>query len=362
MYGLYVHIPYCHQKCAYCDFYTLKNQQVPNEYIDALLACFEQYAPRDSKGAVQAPSTVYFGGGTPSLLTPAQIEKMLVFFAPSAGAEITMEANPESVHLNKLVGWHSAGVNRLSLGVQCADDEVLKQLGRLHTTQQAKQTLDLARKAGFENISGDIMLALPNYSNKIFDDTLSLLKNAGVQHISSYLLKIEPKTLFGKHRPQGLPSDDAAADFYLYATEQLEQAGYLQYEVSNYAKQGYESKHNLLYWDVADYLGIGPAAYSALQGERFSFKAAIHPFLKQDFLVRQDEAVTVEDYIMLRLRLNEGLSSKNLFERYATALTAQQEQYLELLTKQGLAVKKNDAWCLTPQGMLVQNSILSTLI
>ena len=249
MFGLYLHIPYCRQKCRYCDFYSAAcSSGVPEGYIDALCREMDRFAGDGAK----RPDTLYFGGGTPSLLTPAQAERLICRADPAAGAEITLEANPETVTLSLLRDFRLAGVNRISFGVQTAFDESLARLGRRHTAEQSRSALHLAAKAGFENISGDVMLALPSYSEAELDATLQLLSEGGCTHISSYLLKIEPNTVFGRRPPENLPDDDAAADFYLSAVEKLAALGYRQYEISNFAKPGSESRHNLIYWDCGE--------------------------------------------------------------------------------------------------------------
>ena len=266
--GLYLHIPYCFSKCRYCDFYSHPGERgVPDAYVDALLRELHRFAP----DAPLRPDTVYFGGGTPSLLTPAQAKRLIRAADPVPGAEITLEANPETVTEESLQGFRAAGVNRISFGVQSARDSQLRTLGRPHSAKQARAAFAAARHAGFENISGDIMLALPHYTQAEFDETLELIEKGGATHISAYLLKIEPDSAFGKHPPEGLPTGDEAADFYLYAVEQLEHHGYRQYEISNFAKPGYEGRHNLIYWDCGDYLGLGPAAHSCMGGKRFCY-------------------------------------------------------------------------------------------
>ena len=235
--GLYLHIPYCFSKCRYCDFYSAPGQRgVPTQYVDALLRELARFAPE----APLHPDTIYFGGGTPSLLSPADAARLIAAAAPAPGAEITLEANPETVTEQTLCGFREAGVNRISFGVQSARDSQLKTLGRPHTAKQARAAFAAARRAGFTNISGDIMLALPHYTQAEFDETLELIAEGGATHISAYLLKIEPDSAFGRHPPEGLPSPDEAADFYLYAVEHLEHHGYRQYEISNFAKPGYE--------------------------------------------------------------------------------------------------------------------------
>ena len=235
--GLYLHIPYCFSKCRYCDFYSAPGQRgVPPEYPDALLRELHRFAP----DAPLRPDTIYFGGGTPSLLTPDDVARLIEAAQPRPGAEITLEANPETVTEETLRGFRAAGVNRVSFGVQSARDSQLKTLGRPHTAKQARAAFAAAQRAGFTNISGDIMLALPHYTQAEFDETLELIENGGATHVSAYLLKIEPDSAFGRKPPEGLPTSDEAADFYLYAVEQLEHHGYQQYEMSNFARPGYE--------------------------------------------------------------------------------------------------------------------------
>ena len=354
-FGLYLHIPYCLAKCRYCDFYSAgASRGVPDEYVDALIARIKAMCPG-------RPETVYFGGGTPSLLSPAQVSRLVKAAGPLPGAEVTLEANPETVDEKKLAGFRAAGVGRLSLGVQTADDASLARLGRPHTAAQSKAALAAARAAGFENITGDIMLALPHYTREEFDRTLSLLAEGGAAHISAYLLKIEPGTPFGKNPPQGLPSEDEAADFYLYAVDELAKAGYAQYEISNFAKPGFEGRHNLIYWDCRDYLGLGPAAASCMGGKRFSFGRSTADFLAGAAPAPEGEC-TGSDYIMLRLRLAEGLRLSLLKERYGLALDEGRLAFIRRCVAAGYAVFDGDRLALTPEGMLVQNSILTELL
>ena len=223
---MYFHIPYCFSRCRYCDFYAAgAARAVPDAFVDALLRALEGFAGR----LPGPPDTVYFGGGTPSLLTPAQVGRLLAAAAPRPGAEVTLEANPETVTLERLAGYRAAGVNRLSIGVQSARDEQLRTLGRPHTAREAAAAFAMARQAGFANLSGDIMLALPHYSRAEFDETLALIEAGGAAHVSAYLLKIEPGSAFGRRPPDGLPDPDQAAGFYLYAVERLAAAGYRQY-------------------------------------------------------------------------------------------------------------------------------------
>lgn len=364
-YGLYIHIPYCKSRCRYCDFYTAgASGEVPQRYIQAVIDSFACFAPKDSKGQTAAPATVYFGGGTPGLLSPVQAAQLLEAFAPLPGAEITLETNPETTTPEKLAGWREAGINRLSMGVQTASDESLRRLGRLHTADGAAQALRQAKQAGFSNISGDIMLALPQYTTQEFDQTLALLAEGGASHISAYLLKIEPGTPFGKNPPPGLPNGDEAAEFYEYAAGRLQNRGFARYEISNFAKPGFEGRHNMIYWDCGDYLGIGPAAHSCMDGKRFYFAADTHAFMDGSLPPTPDGECTAEDYVMLQLRLEKGLDTGLLLQRFGRRLSPAQEQKMQQFCAAGLAAPRpqGSGWVLTTKGLLVQNALLASLL
>ena len=357
--GLYLHIPYCFSKCRYCDFYSAPGRRgVPAAYTNALLRELARFAP----DAPLRPDTLYFGGGTPSLLDPADAARLIEAAAPLPGAEITLEANPETVDEAKLRAFREAGVNRISFGVQSARDPQLKTLGRPHTAKQARAAFRAARDAGFTNISGDIMLALPHYTQAEFDETLELIEAGGATHISAYLLKIEPDSAFGKHPPEGLPTADEAADFYLYAVEQLEHHGYRQYEISNFAKPGSEGKHNLIYWDCGDYLGLGPAAHSCMGGKRFYYPADTDAFLNDRAAPVLDGGCGAEDYLILQLRLRKGLDLAAYKARYGVTFSTQQLAFVQNCVKSGYARFDGKTLALTPSGLIVQNSILAELL
>ena len=359
-FGLYLHIPYCLAKCRYCDFYSRgASRGVPEKYVAALERAIAGFYARES---LPPPNTVYFGGGTPSLLSPAQAARLLAAAAPAPGAEVTLEANPETVNEKKLEGFLRAGVNRLSLGVQTARNESLLRLGRPHTAAQSRAALAAAKAAGFANISGDIMLALPHYSQAEFRETLELLQQGGAAHISAYLLKLEPGTAFGRTPPEGLPTDDQAAEFYLAAVERLEQAGYAQYEISNFARPGFEGRHNLIYWNCGDYLGLGPAAHSCLGGRRFYFPSSTGAFLAGTAAPVPDGGCGAEDFIILQLRLTTGLSLPALKEKYNMEFTQKQLQFVEKCVSAGYARFNGHTLRLTPAGLIIQNSILCGLL
>lgn len=361
MFGLYLHIPYCAAKCRYCDFYSAAGKHgVPDVYVDALIREMDRFAPCGSTPL--RPDTLYFGGGTPSLLTPAQVARLIDAAGPVPGAEITLEANPETVSRESLAAYRQAGVNRISFGVQSASDAQLALLGRRHTAAQSRLALQWAQEAGFENISGDVMLALPGYTLDELKATVELLAQGGCTHISSYLLKIEPNTVFGRRPPENLPDEDEAADFYLAAVELLEKAGYAQYEISNFAKPGFEGRHNVNYWNCGDYLGLGPAAHSCMGGKRFYTPTGTAAFCEKPVEYVPDGACTAEDFVMLQLRLVSGLSLTRLEQEYGVVWNAQKRAFAAKLCQNGLARMDGDVLSLTPRGMLVQNSILAELI
>ncbi|WP_367925916.1 radical SAM family heme chaperone HemW [uncultured Ruthenibacterium sp.] len=361
MFGLYVHIPYCASKCRYCDFYSAAgNHNVPDSYVDALCREMDRFSPCGSTPL--RPDTLYFGGGTPSLLTAAQLARLIDTAGPVAGAEITLEANPETVSKESLVAYRQAGVNRISFGVQSAFDVQLARLGRRHTAAQSRLALQWAREVGFVNISGDLMLALPDYTLDELKATVELLCEGGCTHISSYLLKIEPNTVFGRRPPENLPDEDAAADFYLAAVELLEKAGYGQYEISNFSKPGFEGRHNLNYWNCADYLGLGPAAHSCMGGKRFYTPAGTAAFCEKPAEYVADGACTAEDFIMLQLRLTSGLNLETLKQAYGVVWDEKKFAFAQRLQESGLARFDGHTLALTPRGMLLQNSILVELI
>jgi len=357
--GLYLHIPYCFSKCRYCDFYSAPGaRSVPRAYTDALLRELARFCPH----APLRPETIYFGGGTPSLLEPADAARLIAAAQPVPGAEITLEANPETVDFERLRAFRAAGVNRISFGVQSARDAQLRTLGRPHTAKQARAAFAAAREAGFENISGDIMLALPYYTQAEFDETLALIESGGAVHVSAYLLKIEPDSTFGRRPPQGLPTSDEAAGFYLYAVEQLESRGYFQYEISNFARPGFEGRHNLIYWNCGDYLGIGPAAHSCMGGRRFYYPSDTGAFLRGEAAPIEEGDCDAEDYLILQLRLRKGLSLPEYKRLYGKEFSPAQRAFIQNCVRAGYAEFDGVTLALTPAGLVVQNSILAELL
>lgn len=348
--GLYIHVPFCKRKCAYCDFFSAALPSRTDDYVRAVI--------RNIKATGRKYDTVYFGGGTPSLLEARQISDILSAAEISDGAEISMECNPDSADFGYLCDVRSAGVNRVSFGVQSLDNGELAALERLHDADKAVRAVRAADKAGFENISADVMLVTPMQTAESLNRTLDMLLKLPLAHISAYLLKVESGTPLSLNEPllEKVPDEDSAADMYLMTTEKLSSAGFEQYEISNFAKDGFECRHNLKYWRCEEYLGIGPSAHSFLEGERFCCPADTEKFIAAPLQERVllSKGGDAEERAMLALRLTkEGLRLADFPEA---------EKRAEPLLKSGLVKIENGAVRLTPEGCLVSNEIICRLI
>lgn len=346
MTGLYIHVPFCRKKCPYCDFYSVGyREELAEQYADAVLRNIRYYGGRYD--------TVYFGGGTPILLA-RHIPRILAEIHRTASAEVTVECNPLEMDKETLEAMFRSGVNRLSVGVQSAVNAELRALGRTHMFEQARQAILTANEVGFFDISADIMLAIPGQDRSSLTYTIGKLRELPITHVSSYLLKIEPKTVFYKN-PPALPDEDETAALYLAAVRELEAAGFKQYEISNFANGGMASRHNLKYWRREDYLGIGAAAHSFYNGRRFAVKRDLREFIASEHQIEEitdDAPEELEERIMLGLRLAEGIP-RELWERVKNALPLIPKQYYKL---------DNDRLSLTTEGFLVSNEIIATLL
>ena len=359
--GLYFHVPFCGKKCGYCDFYSEPYKKSGAEsYVEAVLRNISHYSQPE-----RTVDTVYFGGGTPSLLSPLQLDRILsavrCCFSLESTAEITLEANPNTLTADKLKMLRETGINRLSIGVQSLDENELKLLGRTHPPQRAVKAVEDACAAGFDNISCDLMLALPGQTAEMLEKTVLLMTALPVQHISAYILKIEEGTpFFEKGMGSLIPEEDAAAGLYLEAVRLLEKAGFEQYEISNFAKSGFHSRHNCRYWECRDYLGIGPAAHSCYKGRRFAAEPDIHSFISspvQPVTITEENPCTFEEKAMLRLRLKKGLDITE-----TGSYQKKIEKKIPQLIQAGYARFDGRFLSLTPEGFLVSNAIISELI
>lgn len=343
---MYIHVPFCRKKCPYCDFYSVGfREDTAEQYADAVIRNLRYYD--------WEYDTVYFGGGTPILLA-RHIPRILAECKIAANAEITVECNPCEMDRETLAVLFDSGVNRLSVGVQSAVDSELQSLGRTHTYGQAEQAILIAREVGFDDISADIMLGVPEQNLNSLSYTINRLCALPITHVSAYLLKIEPNTVFGK-KPPILPDEDASAELYLSAVKMLTENGFGQYEISNFARRGMTSRHNLKYWRREEYLGIGAAAHSFCKGKRFAVARNLREFIespRQIEVVTDDSPDETEEKIMLGLRLSEGIP-KELWERV--------EDGLPLIPKRYYTIE-NERLSLTAEGFLVSNEIISTLL
>lgn len=359
--GIYIHVPFCGKKCAYCDFYSESyRKDTVSGYVGAVIRNLKSYSDKS-----RITDTVYFGGGTPSLLSPEQIETIIdeikENFNLSENPEITIEANPNTIDFNKLEKFRSAGINRLSVGVQSMVDGELKFLGRTHTADRAEKAVMDAYGAGFDNISCDVMIAIPEQSPDSLRYTLDRITGLPVQHISGYILKIESGTPFDCDEIKNvLPDDDTTAELYLEMVRFLESRGFEQYEVSNFARKGFESRHNCRYWKCSDYIGIGPSAHSCNNGKRFAVDRDLQNFIEspvQNITITDENPCTFEEYAMLRLRLKEGLDLDGFPEHKDDIL-----KKIPVLVKSGYINYNGNCISLTPEGFLVSNSVIEYLI
>ena len=366
--GLYIHIPFCKAKCAYCDFYSLAHsEEKMDAYMAALLRHLEEVAPR---AAGMQVDTVYFGGGTPSYLGAARLcrilQTVLRRYDVARDAEITLEANPDSAgdwkELRKL---RRAGFNRLSLGVQSTDDALLRRIGRVHTYEQVQQVVMAARKAKLTNLSLDLIYGLPGQTMEDWQRTLADAVALGPEHLSCYGLKLEEGTpLWQQRQTLTLPDDDAQADMYLYTVAALGEMGYEQYEISNFAKSGKESRHNLKYWRMEEYAGFGPGAHSDFGGVRYGYVRDIDSYIAGKLVLSESETDSTlardYEYVMLSLRTAAGIDRQTFEKRYRQRFQPM-ETLFEQYEKAGLASRTEGGWRLTPRGFLVSNSIIAAL-
>ncbi len=362
--GLYLHIPFCVKKCDYCDFYSVTDAALMDAYTDALVREIHLYG---EKAAGYVTDTVYLGGGTPSYLGEARLCRILrtvrEHFSLAENAEITIECNPESTDRRLLEALLSSGANRLSFGVQAAHDDELRRIGRIHDFEKAKNAVLLARSCGFHNISLDLMYGLPGQTQEMFLDSLSQCLALEPTHLSCYGLKLEPATKMGRENPT-LPDDDAQADTYLAMCGELRRHGFEHYEISNFALPGFRSRHNSRYWDLSEYIGLGPGAHSLFGGRRFAFPRDIAAFIDGTAAVRNEEEVPdferQNEYLMVRLRTSDGVELRDLEKRYNID-PAPYEAVFRALAKPGLTEQNGTRWHLTEAGFLVSNSIINMI-
>ncbi len=378
--SLYLHIPFCHTRCYYCDFNTYAGILPLREpYVRALLAeiALAGEQARHDDGSPRRARTIFFGGGTPSLLTVTQIKRLLhacrATFALDEDAEITLEANPGTLTSEQLVGLRAAGINRLSLGSQSFDAQLLKTLGRIHTPAEITQALSHARAAGFTSINLDFMFGLPGQSMRQWQETLAQALMLRPEHLSLYSLIIEEGTPFFNWTQEGriVPGDeDLCADMYEYADELLQAAGYVNYEISNWALPGHQSRHNLTYWRNLPYIGMGAGAHSFFAGKRFSNardpQQYINTLKKQQLPVVESETIEttqeMSETAFLALRTASGLHLPTFEERFATPFASFVGNRLRIVEEAGLLEQEGGWLRLSKRGRLLGNEVFLRLL
>lgn len=372
--GIYIHIPFCSNKCPYCDFYSIKYNNgrgnLEKQYFAAVIEEIKLYKNNVKKSNLLV-DTIYFGGGTPSIVDPNNIKDVIYKIKKTFKckiSEITIEVNPCYISEKDLKILKKAGVNRLSFGLQSANDDELYILGRTHTSDEAKIVIELSKKIGFENISVDIMLGLPNQTVEKVNHTLNFIKNLDVKHVSAYILKIGQDTLFNQQSIiNTLPNEDMIADIYINVIEKLKKMGFNQYEISNFAKLGYESKHNVKYWNLEEYIGIGPAAHSFYNHKRYCLEKNIYKYIgmakdKNFKYMYSDKKIDINEYIMLNLRTNKGIIINDIKSLYPKILVDELLKNVKKWYHEKYIYMDDVVISLTPQGFLIFNTIITNIM
>ncbi|MBQ7290612.1 MAG: radical SAM family heme chaperone HemW [Clostridia bacterium] len=378
--GLYVHVPFCVHKCAYCDFYSVTDLNLMREYTSAVVAHIRSKKKFLKNTVVE---TIYFGGGTPSLLPVAQLERILNAIYSTANvapdAEITLEANPGTLTSKNLSAYKKMGINRLSIGLQSADDEELSAISRIHTRAEFENSFMLARMEGFNNINVDLIYALPKQTKTKLFGNIDYVISMNPEHISLYGLTIEPETPFGKNKEilSTIPDEDEQYEMYMSACKRLEECGYFQYEISNFAKKDRGCKHNMKYWMNKEYISFGPAAASFVENTEYTYARDIELYLSN---LKNEKALRVVDedtgetehvlddeeletrFVMLHFRLRAGINTGEYRQKFGLSFEKIYEDKLEKYMKDKYIVRTEHGFRLTRRGMLISNTILSDIL
>ena len=368
--GLYLHIPFCRSKCLYCDFCSMPHpsDEAMEAYVEALCRDLHRWSETCADYTVD---TVFFGGGTPTVLPVRLLERLTEVlwhdFCIDPMAEITAECNPVTGERERFLRMRGAGFNRLSIGLQSVHREELRALGRLHDFDTFCHCFSDAREAGFENISADVMSGIPHQTPQSRMETLQKLCALGPEHISSYDLIIEEGTPFARAQERlALPVEEAARQMYFEGCEFLTSGGWKQYEISNFAKEGYESRHNLKYWSCEEYLGLGVAAHSDFGGARFGNSRDVSAYLRGEDITEEHSipslAERMNEYVMLRMRLCEGVDYQAFARRFGRSFESVFGKGFSAYEPHGLVICDGAHCAFTTRGMLVSNAILSEVL
>ena len=372
--GIYIHVPFCRSKCQYCDFYSLtaRDDSLLDGFLDAICDHIKEAGALAPNHKVDS---IFFGGGTPSFFGADGLATILTTirrnFDVTPDAEITFEANPDSVSDKLLSRLYAEGFNRASLGVQCDDNAILKKLGRPHNYEQAVNAYHRIRKAGFRNVSVDLIYGLPGQSLQAWQDTLENVLKLNPEHISCYGLKVEEGTPLYEYREHAdLPDDDTQADMYMVACETLRGRGFKQYEISNFCRKGLSSRHNMKYWTGGEYLGFGPSASSDFAGKRFTLVRDLQTYIlgiREGGEVMEDiQEIPLRErageYLMLRLRTSHGILGEEYERRFMLPFQPLHD-ILRRYEDMGYAMRNEEGrWCLTARGYLISNDIITDLL
>ena len=358
--NVYIHIPFCKRKCKYCSFISYPKIELKEKYLNALkYEIANKYKQEELK-------TIYFGGGTPSLLLPEEFKDIITLFRMNKNTEMTVELNPENLDERYLTELKNIGINRISLGCQTFDDSILKLIGRGHTSNHVINIVKIAQNIGFDNISLDFIYGLPTQTIDGFTKDLKTAINLGVKHISLYGLKIDEGCYFYNHMPQNLPNDDIQAQMYLKAIEILTDNNYEHYEISNFSVKNYESRHNLNYWNNNSYYGFGVAAHGYLDGIRYSNPTTIEKYIKNPEGAQEKHKLTpqeqLEEEIFLGFRRTEGINIQEINDKFNIDFNDKYKNIIRKYTQSGHLEKTPAGYKLTVAGILVSNYILSDFI
>ncbi|MDD6021138.1 MAG: radical SAM family heme chaperone HemW [Acutalibacteraceae bacterium] len=360
MLGIYIHIPFCRSKCPYCDFYSMRSdEETIDNYVSALVREISAFPNREKV------DSVYFGGGTPSLIGGRRIAEILAAVREKfelVDPEITVECNPSSSDSVLFETLFAAGVNRISFGMQSAVDRERSILGRVSDRSDIRHCVDEAKKAGIKNISVDLMLGVPFQDKESLLASIMFIMQLDVKHISAYMLKIEEGTFFSKMRGKlPFPDEDEVCDMYLFLCDYMEKLGFRQYEISNFAKPGYSSRHNLKYWRDEEYISFGPAAHSFYRGERYHYERDLQKYIAAPEKISDGRGGDEEEYVMLALRLCEGLKYDSFSERFSHPVGRKFIETAKQLEKYGFVKVGEKRICLTKEGFLISNTVIGEL-
>ena len=357
---VYIHIPFCIRKCHYCFFVSGIDIRYKDIYLSALTKQINcTYKNEKIK-------TLYIGGGTPSLLDVNDIKNIIKHFKLENDSEITLEVNPETVEETKFHKIKEIGINRISLGVQSFNDSILRNIGRNHTKKNILESVEIIKKCGFDNINIDLIYGLPNQNTDLLKKDIEQSLNLGIQHISTYGLKIEKDSFFGKNPPQNLPNDEQQADMYNALCSELTQNGFEHYEISNFAKKGYESRHNCAYWRNQNYYGFGLNASGYEDKTRYRNIASFKDYIENPNLKEEETELTegeiLEEEIFLALRLKTGINIKKINRKFNINFLDKYQNIIKKYTELNLLKKENNKLSLTEKGFLLSNEIMSEFI